>query len=294
MRCRQPSAPSIKARQGVELITSGELRVVDEEGRDVPRDGATVGEIVVRGNVVMKGYYNDPEATAHGAARRLLPQRRRRGRASRRLRRHPRSAQGRHHQRRREHLVGRSRRRAAAPSRRAGSGGRRPAGREMGRGAARVRRAEARRARRRRTNCARSRAIGSRTSRRRTAVTFVAELPKTATGKIQKFVLRGGRAGDLGAVERRGTGDWGTRGLHRGSVPSQARRHPRSVPLARLRADLLAVAAQDVEERLRGWPLSRRRSPRSSPSWAIAVRAATRELPWVGIRIIRPYGVTGE
>jgi fatty-acyl-CoA synthase len=52
-----------KARQGVELITSGELRVIDDRGRDVPRDGVTPGEIVARGNVVMAGYYNDPEAT---------------------------------------------------------------------------------------------------------------------------------------------------------------------------------------------------------------------------------------
>jgi acyl-CoA synthetase (AMP-forming)/AMP-acid ligase II len=54
----------IKARQGVELITSGELRVVDEAGNEVPQDGQTLGEIVVRGNVVMKGYFDDPAATA--------------------------------------------------------------------------------------------------------------------------------------------------------------------------------------------------------------------------------------
>ena len=54
----------VKARQGVELVTSGELRVVDSEDREVPHDGQTLGEIVARGNVVMKGYFNDPEATA--------------------------------------------------------------------------------------------------------------------------------------------------------------------------------------------------------------------------------------
>ncbi len=53
----------IKARTGVELLTSGELRVVDDLGGEVPADGVTLGEIIVRGNVVMDGYYNDPEAT---------------------------------------------------------------------------------------------------------------------------------------------------------------------------------------------------------------------------------------
>ena len=58
----------IKARQGVELITSGELLVIDEQGNEVPHDGATLGEIVARGNVIMKGYYNDPEATERAFA----------------------------------------------------------------------------------------------------------------------------------------------------------------------------------------------------------------------------------
>ena len=54
----------VKARQGVELVTSGELRVVDEHDQEVPHDGETLGEITASGNAIMKGYYNDPEATA--------------------------------------------------------------------------------------------------------------------------------------------------------------------------------------------------------------------------------------
>jgi fatty-acyl-CoA synthase len=53
----------VKARQGVELLTSGELRVVDDKGREVAADGEQLGEIVVRGNAVMQGYYQDADAT---------------------------------------------------------------------------------------------------------------------------------------------------------------------------------------------------------------------------------------
>ena len=51
------------AMTGVELPGT-EVRVVDEQGRDVATDGKTVGEIIARSNVVMKGYWKQPEETA--------------------------------------------------------------------------------------------------------------------------------------------------------------------------------------------------------------------------------------
>ena len=55
---------ALRSRQGVGMIPVERLRVVDEDTNDVPADGATMGEIVMRGNNVMKGYFEDEEATA--------------------------------------------------------------------------------------------------------------------------------------------------------------------------------------------------------------------------------------
>jgi fatty-acyl-CoA synthase len=45
-------------------IPGVELRVVDPEDNDVPRDGVSIGEIIARGDGVMMGYWQQPEATA--------------------------------------------------------------------------------------------------------------------------------------------------------------------------------------------------------------------------------------
>jgi fatty-acyl-CoA synthase len=52
------------ARQGQGQTVADLVRVVDKDMEDVPRDGATMGEVVMRGNNVMAGYYDAPETTA--------------------------------------------------------------------------------------------------------------------------------------------------------------------------------------------------------------------------------------
>ena len=54
----------LRSQQGLPNVCAGEMRVVDDSMKDVVPDGRTMGEVVMRGNVVMKGYFDDPDATA--------------------------------------------------------------------------------------------------------------------------------------------------------------------------------------------------------------------------------------
>ena len=59
----------LRAHQGVGYVIAGtDTRVVDENMNDVPADGNTLGEVLMRGNNVMAGYFQDPEATARAFA----------------------------------------------------------------------------------------------------------------------------------------------------------------------------------------------------------------------------------
>jgi fatty-acyl-CoA synthase len=54
---------ALLARQGHAYTTADPVRVVDEQMRDVPRDAAAMGEVVMRGNNVMAGYFANEDAT---------------------------------------------------------------------------------------------------------------------------------------------------------------------------------------------------------------------------------------
>ena len=59
----------IKARQGVRYPNTEDAMVIDPETmKPVPKDGKSMGEIMIRGNIVMKGYFKDKEATAKAMA----------------------------------------------------------------------------------------------------------------------------------------------------------------------------------------------------------------------------------
>ena len=55
-------------RQGTRAVHTGPVRVVADDGNDVPADGSTLGEVLLRGNNVTPGYYGRPEETAEAMA----------------------------------------------------------------------------------------------------------------------------------------------------------------------------------------------------------------------------------
>ena len=166
---------------------------MDDDGKEVVHDGAAIGEIVVRGNVVMAGYYNDPEATAlafrggvfhTGDAAVVHPD----GYVEIRDRIKDVIISGGENVSSVE-VEGVLLRHPAVFE----VAGRRNAGRTLGRSAARVRRAAPRRERGR-SGVARVRTRQHGALQSPEIVSFRIRTPKNGVGKIQKYVLRGSRA----------------------------------------------------------------------------------------------------
>jgi len=63
-----PDHYRVRARQGFANVAAGSVQVLDGDGREVPADGQSLGEVCMRGNVVMTGYLGDPEATEEAFA----------------------------------------------------------------------------------------------------------------------------------------------------------------------------------------------------------------------------------
>ena len=169
----------------------------------MPRDGETMGEVVMRGNNVMAGYFDDPEATAtafrggwfhSGDLAVWHPD----GNVELRDRGKDIIISG-----RREHLLDRGRADDRRPPRRARVRRRRDPARALGRAPEGVRDAEGGRERDRATRSSRFARDRLAHYKCPDAVEF-GPLPKTSTGKVQKFVLRerewAGRETRIGAA----------------------------------------------------------------------------------------------
>ncbi|MGQ0576390.1 MAG: acyl--CoA ligase family protein [Pseudonocardia sp.] len=61
--CEPEERARLQSRQGVGMVCAEWMRVVDGDMNDVPADGETMGEVVMRGNNVMSGYFDDAAAT---------------------------------------------------------------------------------------------------------------------------------------------------------------------------------------------------------------------------------------
>src|SRR6185437_15981851 len=95
----------LMARQGVRYPTLADLQVADPRTHaPVPRDARTLGEVMLRGNTIMKGYLKN-QRDERRVSRGLVSHGRPRRVARRRLHRGEGSLEGHHHLGRREHLV---------------------------------------------------------------------------------------------------------------------------------------------------------------------------------------------